>query len=321
MRADRNLALEAEAREPPIAHERIPERAFGLGRIAAKQPRQAAHRAALARDPALAVLGDQRAQHLGLRAVEHAAARRAFAALGDRGDDAVQRADVLLGRLHAREDVAHVDLHGVALVERAEVFDLLKLALQGGKKREQLLLGRRRRLVGHDERQRTALRHQEILVGHQQHRLREIERGECRVDRKGHDPVGKPDLLVGQPPALAAEQDRHGLAGRDPLGDDRRGLARPQQRLGLIVDARRGRQHEMAVGDRSLQRVVDLDAAQHFIGAGGGALGVDVRPAVARPHQPQPRQPEIRHGARRRADVLAELRLDQHHHRPVDRGP
>ena len=74
-RPDRNLALEAQAREPPVAHERIPEHAFGLGWIAAEQPRQAAHRPPLARHPAVAVLGDERAQHLALRAVEHAAAR------------------------------------------------------------------------------------------------------------------------------------------------------------------------------------------------------------------------------------------------------
>ncbi len=40
---------------------------------------------------------------------------------------------------------------------------------------------------------------------------------------------------------------------------------------------------------------------------------------LARIDQAQPRQPEIAHGARRRADVLAELRLDQNDHRPAFR--
>src|ERR1700721_68519 len=48
------------------------------------------------------------------------------------------------------------------------------------------------------------------------------------------------------------------------------------------------------------------------VGAGGGAHRLDVGPAVARLDEAQARQAEIGHGARRRADVLAELRLDQH---------
>ena len=132
------------------------KRALGVGRIAAQQPRQPAHRAALVRHPALAVLGEQRAQQLRLVAVEHAAARRALAALGDRHDDAVQRLDVLLGRLHAGEDVAQVDQHGVALVGRAEKFDLLQFALEIGEEGEQLLAcGAGARFLRHGERQRA----------------------------------------------------------------------------------------------------------------------------------------------------------------------
>jgi hypothetical protein len=50
---------------------------------------------------------------------------------------------------------------------------------------------------------------------------------------------------------------------------------------------------------------------QNMIGAGGGALGADVRPAVAGIDDAQPRQRKIAHRARGHADVLAELRLDQ----------
>jgi hypothetical protein len=53
------------------------------------------------------------------------------------------------GQLHAGEDVAQVDLHGVALVGRPEELDLLELELDRGKERKQLLLARRRRLVRH----------------------------------------------------------------------------------------------------------------------------------------------------------------------------
>ena len=45
-------------------------------------------------------------------------------------------------------------------------------------------------------------------------RLREIERGERRVDRKGDDAVGERDLVVLEPVALAPEQHGDGLAGR-----------------------------------------------------------------------------------------------------------
>ena len=45
-----------------------------------------------------------------------------------------------------------------------------------------------------------------------------------------------------------------------------------------------------------------------------------VRPAVARIDDAQPREAEIAHRARRHADVLAELRLDQNHDGPGDLG-
>ena len=59
----------------------------GLRRSSRAQP---AHRRALGRRAARTVLGQEIAQHLRLLAIEHAAARRTFAALRERGDDAVQ---------------------------------------------------------------------------------------------------------------------------------------------------------------------------------------------------------------------------------------
>src|SRR6266576_6352349 len=52
---------------------------------------------------------------------------------------------------------------------------------------------------------------------------------------------------------------------------------------------------------------------ENMIGAGSGALRADVRPAVARIDDAQPRQRKIAHRARGHADVLAKLRLDQNH--------
>ena len=74
---------------------------------------------------------------------------------------------------HAREDVAQIDLHGVALVGRAEELDLLQLALEIGEEREQLLLGRRRATSrGMRERQRAARCELEPFIGDDHHRLR-----------------------------------------------------------------------------------------------------------------------------------------------------
>ncbi len=74
-----------------------------------------------------------------------------------------------------------------------------------------------------------------------------------------------------------------------------------------------GGKQQRAVGDRLLHGVEQLDLIQDMVGAGGGALRTDIRPAVARLDDPQPGQPEIAHRARGHADVLAELRLDQNH--------
>ena len=122
----------------------------------------------------------------------------------------------------------------------------------------------------------------EPFIADQQHRLRQVERGKTGIDRKGDDAVGERDLLVLQPVALAAEQDADRAAAGD-AGHDlaRRGFGR-DHRLGLIVGARGGGEQQRAVGDRLLDGVEQLDRVQNMVGAGGGALRADVRPAVAR---------------------------------------
>ena len=156
----------------------------------------------------------------------------------------------------------------------------------------------------------------EPFIGDDHHGLPEIERGEGRIDRQGDDAVGERDLVVLQADALAAEQDADGLAGRDPRRREPRRLAGVDHRLGLVVRPRRGRQHQRAVGDRLLQRVVEHRLVEDAVGARRHLARLRIGPFLPRLDQPQPAQPEIRHGARRRADVLAHLRLDQDHHRP-----
>ena len=66
----------------------------------------------------------------------------------------------------------------------------------------------------------------------------------------------------------------------------------------------------------SCERVIEHGVVEDAVGARGHLARLRVRPVLPRLDQPQPAEPEIRHGARRRADVLAHLRLDQDHHRP-----
>jgi len=72
----------------------------------------------------------------------------------------------------------------------------------------------------------------------------------------------------------------------------------------------RGKQ-QRAIGNRLLDRVEQFGLGEDMIGTGGGALGADVRPAVPRLDDAQPRQCEIAHRTRGHADVLAKLGLDQ----------
>src|SRR6185437_8836197 len=80
VRADRRLPLESAPGETPVIDQGFPQNPLGFGRVAPQQARETAYRRARAlRAPAL--LGHKRAQHLRLRAVANAAARRTFAPL------------------------------------------------------------------------------------------------------------------------------------------------------------------------------------------------------------------------------------------------
>ena len=114
----------------------------------------------------------------------------------------------------------------------------------------------------------------------------EIERGEGRIDRKGNDAIRERHLVVFEAVALAAEHHRHALAGSDTRRQQRGCRLRGDHRLGLVMGARGRRQHERAVGDRRVQRVIELGLIENAIGAGGRAVRVDIGPAVARLDQP-----------------------------------
>ena len=221
----------------------------------------------------LPVLGEQRAQPRRLFAVEHAALGRAFSALGNRHDHAVQRVHVLLGRIHAGKDVAQIDQHGLALLRRAQEFDLVEFAHQIVEERLHLVLRGRLGTLRHRERQRARGRQLEPFIADQQHRLRQVERGEAGIDRKGDDAVGERDLLVLQAVALAAEQDADRAAAGDAGHDLARGGFGRDHRLGLVVGAGGGGEQQRAVGDRLLDGVEQLDLVQNMVGAGGGAAG------------------------------------------------
>ena len=84
------------------------------------------------------------------------------------------------------------------------------------------------------------------------------------------------------------------------------------------MGARGGGEQQIEVGDRLADRVEQFDLFQNVVGAGGRALGGDVRPAVAGVDDAQAAQGKIAHGARSHANVFPELRLDQDHDGTVE---
>ena len=75
-----------------------------------------------------------------------------------------------------------------------------------------------------------------------------------------------------------------------------------------------GGEYQVEVRDRLLEGVEQLGAAQDMVGAGRGALGGEIRPAVTGIDDPKPHEGKVAHRARSHADILAELRLDQDDH-------
>ena len=90
------------------------------------------------------------------------------------------------------------------------------------KKRMSSLLGRRLRMAARPARRAASRRRLEPFIADQQHRLRQVERGEGRIERHAQHRVGERDVLVHKPGALRPEQDAAGLA----RGDEARGSRR-----------------------------------------------------------------------------------------------
>ena len=91
--------------------------------------------------------------------------------------------------------------------------------------------------------------------------------------------------------------------------------------LSLVMGARSGRQHKGTIRNRGIESFKKFRGIKYAVGPGSSHPGALIGPAVAGLHQPQPRQAEIRHGARRRPDIFAKLRLHQHDDRPWRHDP
>ena len=153
----------------------------------------------------------------------------------------------------------------------------------------------------------------EPFIGDDHHRLRQIERGEGRIDRQGENAVGKRDFVVFQPVALAAEDDGDVFAGGDARRHQRRGLGGADDRLGLIVGARgrgerrRCSRRSLRAGCRKARRASRMRSAPAAI-MRALSFGQDCRGATRRSRD----RPKFAM-ARAAAPIFsAKLRLDQH---------
>ena len=255
--------------------QRLPQDALGIGRVSPQQPRQPAHGAAFRRQrrPARA----RRAARAAASPVRRRA-RRPWPGLC--GPSAIA--------ITTPCSVCMSCLVGSIRVKMLRRLTSMVSRFSAGRRNSTLSSSRTRlsknaciwcceaRLgaLGHRERQRARGRQLEPFIADQQHRLRQVERGEAGIDRKGDDAVGERDLLVLQAVALAAEQDADRAAAGD-VGHDlaRRGFGR-DHRLGLVMGPGGGGEQQRAVGDRLLDGVEQLDLVQNMVGAGGGAVGV-----------------------------------------------
>ena len=95
------------------------------------------------------------------------------------------------------------------------------------------------------------------FVGKQQHRLRQVQRGEVRIDGRGYNDVGGGDIRLFQPRPLLAEQDAAAPASRVSLEHSGRGAVRREHRLGQEAASGRCRGDEVQIGNCRGERAVD----------------------------------------------------------------
>ena len=151
----------------------------------------------------------------------------------------------------------------------------------------------------------------EPFIADGQHRLSEVQRCEPRTERNGDGRISQYNVFVTQARPLRAEEDGGGDVGVGSLMQPRCACSGGELRLGLIANARGGRQDELAVGDCRTRRLEDPNSVQNPICAGGHGLCRRVRPTVPGRNQAQIVKTAIGHSPHSRADVLAELRFDQ----------
>ena len=184
VRADRRLPLEAEACETPILVHARPTARAPPRSDCAEQPRKPAHRAALVRHVSVAVLGEQRAQRAAswpLSTPPRAGPLRPSAidmmtpcsvwmscCVGCMREKMLRRLICMVSRLSGGR--------------KNSTFSSSCSRLS--KKASSCWRGAASRLLRHAQTAGAAGRELEPLVGDDHHRLREIERGEGRVDRQ-----------------------------------------------------------------------------------------------------------------------------------------
>src|SRR5690606_35552335 len=168
----------------------------------------------------------------------------------ERGDDAAQHLDLSLAEARTGQYRAQIVDHLRLLRRRAEIAAHLQRFFQVVEQALQRHLRRRRDLrapEGEVEFVLHACLHP--LIRHEQHRLGDIERGEGRIDREGHDLVGEADLFVVEPEALASEQDAGLLASSKTLAQYLAGFDGATHRLETVALARGRRDYVVHVGD------------------------------------------------------------------------
>ena len=132
------------------------------------------------------------------------------------------------------------------------------------------------------------------------------------IQRVAHERVGAGDVVVVEAGALRPEEHRGAQAPRIGVAQILGGGARGAERLDHVAEPRAGGEDAVAVGERRGQVGEDGGGFEDAVGAGRHPPRALLRPAVARRDEPEMEQAAIRHGARGGADVLRELRPDQH---------
>jgi len=143
----------------------------------------------------------------------------------------------LLRRLHARNDVAQIDLHGLALVGGRKNSTFSSSRSSDAKKASSCCFRRRRGFFRHGERPVGALLNFEPFVSDDHHGLRQIKRGEGRIDRQSDDAIGERDSWFSSPLRSRPKQDGDGFAGVDARRRERRRFRRPDHGFRLVVGA------------------------------------------------------------------------------------